>query len=140
MLPQPEPQPATPELARSLSFSLGTALLWLGHDCPGTCPPTITNARAAIWFLRLPDRMIATWTKTLVDVDFDDRPWPDAERHDLLAQLNHCVGADHMRVRERTDAQRAAFIQALDRRRSDSVRHHLIMAAAHHPVLTIATQ
>ncbi len=140
MLPQPALLPANPDIPRSLSFPLGTALLWLGHDCPGACPSTINNARAVVWFLHLPERMVATWTKTLVDVDFEDRPWPDSERHELLVQLNHCVRADNIRVRERTDAQRAAFCAALGTRRGDSSRPQLVpAAAAHRPALTSAT-
>jgi hypothetical protein len=85
----------------------------------------------AVWFLHRPDRMVATWTKTLVDVD---RPWPHAEQHELRGQLNQCVRADHIRMRVRTDAQRAAFIQALGRRRADSFHRRLTTAAPNRPV------
>ncbi len=128
MLLQPE-IPASKDIQRSPSFSLGTALMWLGHDCPGSCPSTLSNARAAVWFLHLPERTIATWTETLVDVDFIDSPWPDAERDELLSRINHCVWADNMRVRQRTAVDRATFFAALTARRGRSSRPQLLAAA-----------
>lgn len=139
MRPQPAP-PASADVRRSPSFSLGTALLWLGHDCPGLCPPTAVDARAAVWFLHLPDRTVATWTKTLVDVDFQDTLWSDGERDELLSGINHCVRADKLRVRERTAAERATFFAALAARRGGIVRPQLVTATlpTNHPILSSA--
>jgi hypothetical protein len=94
-------------ITRSPSFTLGTALLWLGHDCPGGCPPIASNWRAEVWFVHLPDTSTRRWTKTLVDVDFADEKSTDGPGEELLRQINACVRPDHIRVRERSAAERA---------------------------------
>ena len=101
------------DIERSPSFTLGTALLLLGHDCRGQCPRPVTNRRASIWFLHLPDRMVVSWIRTLIDVEFSDALPPDEGRAEMLSQVNFCVRADNMRVREQSAAERAAFFAAL---------------------------
>ncbi|MEO6885000.1 MAG: hypothetical protein ABI232_01755 [Jatrophihabitantaceae bacterium] len=80
---------------------MGTALAWLGHECPGTCPPEATGHHAAIWFAHLPDALDQSSVLTLVEVDFGATPWSDLRRNSLLHQINHCVRPDRLSVRER---------------------------------------
>lgn len=107
------------DMQRVPSFTLATALVLLGHNCPGGCPRTATECRAAVWFVRLPDDTRSTWTRTLVEVAFLDVPrWGTRSRY-LIGAINECVRPDHLRVRARTEQERAALVVALaDRRRS----------------------
>jgi hypothetical protein len=86
---------------RSLSFSLGTALAWLGHDCPGACPQEITRHQAAVWFAHLPAALGQHGVLTLVEVDFGAAPWSGLHRQALLRRINACVRPDRISVRER---------------------------------------
>ncbi|MEP6482400.1 MAG: hypothetical protein ABJA94_10385 [Rhodoglobus sp.] len=98
---------------RSPTFTLGTALMWLGHECRGHCPLDFVQRRANVSFLHLPDHMIAIWNRTLVEVEFGNDTLPAGNRAEALSQVNRCVRADHLRVRERTAVERALFFAAL---------------------------
>jgi hypothetical protein len=94
---------------RSLSFTLGTALAWLGHECPGTCPREAIGHRAAVWFTHLPETLDPHSRLTLVEVDFGVAPWSGLRRKSMLREINHCVRPDRISVRERVGAPLAAI-------------------------------
>ncbi|WP_375503491.1 hypothetical protein [uncultured Jatrophihabitans sp.] len=127
--------PAGEDINRSPSFTLGTALVWLGHTCSGQCPPAVLDSRADVWFQRLPDRATGLWTTTLVDVEFETRSLLDGQRRDITRRINHCVRADHIRVRERTAVERATFVAALVARRNSAGRRQLALTTTNLPAL-----
>ena len=90
---------------RSPAFTLGTALVWLGHDCPGDCPPDVSARPAEVWFVRANGTASHTWALTIVDVDFTASP--QDSRQDLLEQVNDCVRPDRIRVRHRSTPERS---------------------------------
>jgi hypothetical protein len=100
MLSQDNQSPS-PIGERSLSFSLGTALAWLGHDCPGACPREATGRLAAVWFSHLPETLGKHAVLTLVEVDFGAAPWSALHGRALLRRINACVRPDRISVRER---------------------------------------
>lgn len=106
----------TSDLDRSPSFTLGTALVLLGHDCRGRCPDAAVSHRARVWFQHLAPGPHRTWTTTLVDVEFLGGPPSDPRRHGLLGEVNDCVRVDHIRVRERSAEERRGFLVALGAR------------------------
>jgi hypothetical protein len=95
---------------RSPTFTLGTALAWLGHECPGSCPVSGCDWRASAWFVQVPLAAGPTWT--LVDVDFLERPSSDDEVAVMLREVNQCVKREHIRVRERSAGGGAAVFAA----------------------------
>lgn len=88
------------------SFTLSTALAWLGHDCPGDCPALTATCPAEIWFTRRGDTRDA-WASAIVDVDFTAAP--DGHGRDLLGEINDCVRPDRIRVRDRSAFKRSRF-------------------------------
>lgn len=100
----------------SPTFTLGTALAWLGHNCPGLCPEPAVGSRATVWIRRLPCSTEA-WTQTLVEFAITDPTWSRELVQGLAGDVNRCVRTDRIRVRARTEDERARFLEALARRR-----------------------
>jgi hypothetical protein len=98
----PNDQSLVPLGERSPSFTLGTALALLGHDCPGTCPQEATGHHAAVWFAHLPDTFEQDCVLTQVEVDFGGVPWSGLLARWYLRDINRCVQADRLYVRERS--------------------------------------
>jgi hypothetical protein len=89
-------------------FTLGTALAWLGHECPGDCPQNVTGRRADVWYTVVDGTDRARWAETLVDVDFVNSP--EHLHLDSLVEINDCVRSDRIRVRDRTAPDRMALL------------------------------
>lgn len=91
---------STPEgLERVCAFTLATALVWLGHDCAGGCPPLILTLHARTWIDRPTPRPAGDST-TLAIVEFDDT-LQRAVVTGMLRAVNACTYTDHIRVQER---------------------------------------
>lgn len=81
-------------------FSLGSALRWLGHDCPDPhCWSLADTAPAAVWFLRH-GSLFRTPLDTMILVDFDDVSLTAAQCDQLLERVNGCVDTDAITVRD----------------------------------------
>jgi hypothetical protein len=109
--------PPDANLQQSPSFTLGTALVLLGHNCTRLCPSAALKCRANVWFIHLSQATDSAWTTTLVDVEFAAPEWPESRSRGLVSRVNDCVRADHIRVRARSAVQRGVFLAALDARR-----------------------
>jgi hypothetical protein len=110
--------PPDANLQQSPSFTLGTALVLLGHNCTGLCPSVAVKCRADVWFIHLSEATNSAWTTTLVDVEFAAHEWPESRSRELVSRVNDCLRADHIRVRARSTVQRGLFLAALDARRA----------------------
>lgn len=53
-------------------FTLGSALRWLGHDCPDHCSETVDDLTASVWFLRRGRHFVGQSPETLVLLDPTD--------------------------------------------------------------------
>lgn len=93
------PEATTP--LRAPVFTLGSALRWLGHDCPDGrcfCAP-IDTLRASVWFLRHGPqcRPFPAETRVLIDaIDIGDTV--TAIRR-MIYQVNGCTHRDAIEVR-----------------------------------------
>ena len=86
-------------LERVCAFTLATALVWLGHDCAGGCPPLTLTLRARTWIDRTALRS-ATDSTTFVVFDLQDTV-QRAVVSGMLREVNACTQPDHIRVQER---------------------------------------
>lgn len=86
---------------RACAFSLATALLWLGHDCRDGCAELARQPTRGVWFIRLSAALSSTWWGTLVVVDLGDCSWSALQIRNDLRQVNRCVAAERILVRER---------------------------------------
>lgn len=88
---------------RACAFSLATALLWLGHECHDGCGALVRQPTSGVWFIRLSGTQSSMRSRTLVVVDLGDCSWSALQIRNDLREVNRCVAADRILVRERRD-------------------------------------
>ena len=82
-------------------FTLGSALLWLGHDCLARCcSGPIEAMTASVWFLRRAGQLIYPLT-TVVLVETAAFNGSFGKLRDVISSVNRCAGADSISVRPR---------------------------------------
>jgi hypothetical protein len=91
---------------RAPEFTLGTALAWLGHDCPATCVASAADMPAEVWFTNVGGGDSPAWTDVLIDNGHTSAPTPPSLV--VLADINTCVGRDRIRVHARSASAGAA--------------------------------
>jgi hypothetical protein len=73
-------------------FTLGSALRWLGHDCPARrCSQPIEALPAAMWFVRRGHLLPAYPLEALLVVDLTETGEPLARIHRLIDEVNRCT-------------------------------------------------
>jgi hypothetical protein len=84
-------------------FTLGSALRWLGHDCPDHCSATIDGLSASVWFLRRGLQFLVQPAETLVLLDPTDIGKPLAHIRRMIYEVDCCTrrGAIHVRHRRK---------------------------------------
>jgi hypothetical protein len=92
------PSVAAGDVTPAASFTLPTALSWLGHECSG-CQGLTTDWPATVWFMLLPTAANHLWTSTLVQVEVTRSPFSVAGVCRLLDEVNRCVRPDRIQVR-----------------------------------------
>jgi hypothetical protein len=93
----------SPDFPRPPVFTLGSALRWLGHDCPDHCCcwAPIDTLKASVWFLRRGPqcRLLPPQTRVLVDaIEIGDAA---ASIRRLIFEINGCTRRDAIEVRYR---------------------------------------
>jgi anti-anti-sigma factor len=85
-------------------FSLGSALRWLGHDCPGhrCCRAPIDAMDASVWFIRREPGFVMFPHETHVLVDPGETGEALTSIHRLIYQVNRCTHGEAIVVRPRT--------------------------------------
>jgi len=90
------------QLAGSLRhqlFTVGSALRWLGHDCPDRqCWQPIDALRASVWFLLTGQRSYAFPPKTRVLVDLSITEADFGCVHQVINEVNWCTRRDGIEV------------------------------------------
>ena len=83
------------------AFTLGSALLWLGHDCPDHCSQMIDGLTASVWFLRRGPHFLVRLPETLVLLDPTDTGKALAHIRRMIYGVDCCTrrGAIHVRHR-----------------------------------------
>lgn len=95
-------QPPTTSAATLLpTFTVSSALRWLGHDCsPRCCAEPMESLIATLWFLRS-ERQFVYPLRTLILVDSVAIGGEAAEMVDLFDRVAHCAWTDAISVRPR---------------------------------------
>jgi hypothetical protein len=89
-------------------FTLGSALRWLGHNCPHhCCSEPIDTLDASVWFLRRGQQFPTFPLQTLVLVDPPTTGNPLAGIHQMIYQVDCCTRGDAIQVRHRPRTLRA---------------------------------
>jgi hypothetical protein len=93
------------------AFLLGSALVWLGHNCPSECSKPIEDLAASVWFIRRkPVRRAGFEGKIVVEVT--GPPDVAARIRNAIRVVNDCAGADGIQVygRRRNRGGRALIL------------------------------
>ena len=91
-------QSRTPVMDVAPMFTLGSALRWLGHACPGpSCSGPLHGLPASIWFLLNDclDRPFGQETRVLVDLPTDATV---GQLVRVIIQINGCIRGDAIEV------------------------------------------
>ena len=91
--------PPKPTAPPKTLFTLGTALRWLGHDCPDhRCCEPIAAVPASVWFIRRGPLFGSSPMETLVLLD----PTNTGERIDeIIYEVDCCTRGEAIHVRQR---------------------------------------
>lgn len=82
-------------------FTVGSALRWLGHDCPARrCSEGIDALDASVWFVRHGQRFLTSSPETLVLVDPAVTGAALADLHRVIDAVDGCTRSDGIRVRD----------------------------------------
>jgi hypothetical protein len=84
-------------------FTLGSALRWLGHDCPDrrcTAHP-IDALPVSMWFLRRGHPLPTYPLQTVLVVDLAETGVPLAHTHRLIDEVDRCTGLETIQIRRR---------------------------------------
>jgi hypothetical protein len=96
------PATQSPTVPTAPVFTLGSALRWLGHDCPDRrCSQPIEALPAFMWFARHGHLLPAYPLETLLVVDLTKTGEPLARIHRLIDGVNRCTRGETIRVRPR---------------------------------------
>jgi hypothetical protein len=96
--------PAThsPPVPTAPVFTLGSALRWLGHDCPDhRWSQSIDALPASMWFLRRGHPLPTHPLEAVLVVDFTETGEPLARIQRLIDEVNRCTRGETIRVRQR---------------------------------------
>jgi hypothetical protein len=95
------PTTHSPTVPTAPIFTLGSALRWLGHDCPDRrCSQPIDALPASMWFLRHGHPYFPTYPlETVLVVDLTETGEPLARIHRLIDEVNRCTRGETIRVR-----------------------------------------
>ena len=96
--------PAThpPTVPTAPVFTLGSALRWLGHDCPDRrCSQPIEALPASMWFARRGHLLPAYPLEALLVVDLTETGKPLARIRRLIDEVNRCTRGETIWVRPR---------------------------------------
>jgi hypothetical protein len=89
--------------ARTVTFTVASALAWAGHDCDSRCPAATMQMPASLWFVPRASTGKPAWSITLVVIDIAGNATRAREIRALLREINHCTNRDGIQIRERTD-------------------------------------
>ena len=104
-------------------FTLGSALRWLGHDCPDRrCSQPIEALPASMWFARRRHLLPAPPWEALLVVDLTEIGEPLARIHRLIDQVNRCTRGETIRVRPRCSSDNGHDLIALQTNQTPVVR------------------
>jgi hypothetical protein len=95
-------------------FTLGSALRWLGHDCPDClgCEP-IAGLNASVWFIRRGPAFRPSPLETLVLLDLPEIR-ESLERIDwIIHEVNCCTRGEAIHVRQRYNSENRDGVIAL---------------------------
>jgi hypothetical protein len=95
--------PATSAPAPLLTpvFTLGSALRWLGHECPDRrCSEPIDTLTASVWFIQRGERFRTSPLETLVLVDPAETGIALSNVRRMIDQVHWCTRGDAIRVRQ----------------------------------------
>lgn len=80
-------------------FTVGSALRWLGHDCPGRrCWQPIDTLSASVWFLLRGQQLYAFPPKTRVLVSLPATGADLSWAHQVISDVNWCARRDAIEV------------------------------------------
>jgi hypothetical protein len=107
-LTAPAPSPPTPV------FTLGSALRWLGHDCPEhRCCEPIAALDASVWFIRRGPQFRPSPVETLVLLDLTETDEPPAHIDQIIHEVNCCTHGEAIHVRQRHSSENQEGLIAL---------------------------
>jgi len=97
------PPTVRPVVLTSPVFTLGSALRWLGHDCPDHhyCWEPVGTLTAFVWFLRRGPRFAAYPLETLILLDPTEIGKLLARTRPLIDEVDRCTRGDAIQVRHR---------------------------------------
>jgi hypothetical protein len=82
-------------------FTLGSALRWLGHDCPDHCSETVDGLTASVWFLRRGRHFLGQPPEALVLLDPTDTGRALGHIRRMIYRVDCCTRSQAIHVRHR---------------------------------------
>ncbi|WP_424752773.1 hypothetical protein [Mycobacterium sp.] len=103
-------------------FTLGSALRWLGHDCPDRrCSQPIDASPTSMWFLRRGHPLPTYPLQAVLVVDLAETGEPLARTHRLIDEVDRCTRGETIRVRRRHSSGNGLELIALQMNRTPLV-------------------
>jgi hypothetical protein len=95
-------------------FTLGSALRWLGHDCPEhRCCEPIAALDASVWFIRRGPQFRPSPVETLVLLDLSETDEPLLHIDRIIHEVNCCTSGEAIHVRQRHSSENRDGLIAL---------------------------